>query len=294
MKNSCAVITISGKVFAGEREDESSSAICEMAEENGFEVKYKTVVPDDAEMIKAELIKCADELKINLVLTAGGTGFSPRDVTPEATLAVIERETVGIPEAMRVGSLRFTPRACLSRSVAGIRGRTLIINLPGSKKAATENLGAVISAVRHSMDMLASSGSEPEKPKKRTAPSTDAWLAEAKASPEASQCGMFLFHNGVVRASAKAKVRQGDESAMPVREMDFSYDEEKVNAAVENALKLPGIYYARVWLNSGRLNVGDDIMLVLIGGDIRPHVTDALGALVGEIKTNCVTEREIY
>ena len=294
MKNSCAVITISGKVFAGEREDESSPAICAIAEQNGFEVKYKTIVPDDTEMIKAELIKCVDELKINLVLTTGGTGFSPRDVTPEATLAVIERETVGIPEAMRTGSLRFTSRACLSRSVAGIRGRTLIINLPGSRKAAEENLSIVISAVQHSMDMLASSGSEAVKPGKKTAPSADAWLTEAKAAPEASQCGMFLFHNGVVRASAKAKVRQGDESAKPVKEMEFSYDEGKVNAAIENARKLPGIYYVRVWLNSGRLNVGDDIMLVLIGGDIRPHVTDALGILVGEIKTNCVTEREIY
>ena len=298
MKNSCAVITISDKGFAGEREDTSGPAICAIAEENGFEVKYKTIVPDDTEMIKAELIKCADELKTNLVLTTGGTGFSPRDVTPEATLAVIERETVGIPEAMRTGSLRFTPRACLSRSVAGIRGRTLIINLPGSRKAATENLSMVISAVQHSMDMIASNGSancaEAESAPKKTVPSADAWLAEAKASPEAAQCGMFLFHNGVVRASARAKVRQGDEMAMPVREMEFSYDEEKVNAAVENALKLPGIYYARVWLNSGRLNVGDDIMLVLVGGDIRPHVTDALGILVGEIKTNCVTEREIY
>ena len=298
MKNSCAVITISGKVFAGEREDESSPAICEIAEQNGFEVKYKSVVSDDAEMIKAELMKCADELKTNLVLTTGGTGFSPRDVTPEATLAVIERETAGIPEAMRTGSLRFTPRACLSRSVAGIRGRTLIINLPGSRKAATENLSMVISAVQHSMDMIASNGSancaEAESAPKKTVPSADAWLAEAKASPEAAQCGMFLFHNGVVRASARARVRQGDEDAKPVREMEFSYDAQKVNAAVENALKLPGIYYARVWLNSGRLNVGDDIMLVLIGGDIRPHVTDALGILVGEIKTNCVTEREIY
>jgi molybdopterin adenylyltransferase len=294
MKNSCAVITISGKVFAGEREDESSPAICEIAEENGFEVKYKTIVPDDTEMIKAELIKCADELKINLVLTTGGTGFSPQDVTPEATLAVIERETVGIPEAMRTGSLRFTSHACLSRGVAGIRGRTLIINLPGSRKAAEENLSIAISAVRHSMDMLASSGSEAKMAAKKTAPSADAWLYEAKASPEASQCGMFLFHNGVVRASAKARVRQGDERAMPVKEMEFSYDGDKVNAAIENARKLPGIYYVRVWLNSGRLNVGDDIMLVLIGGDIRPHVTDALGILVGEIKTNCVTEREIY
>ncbi len=298
MKYSCAVITVSDKGYAGEREDTSGPAVCAIAEENGFEVVYRSVVPDEVEMIKAELIKCADDLGINLVLTTGGTGFSPRDVTPDATLAVVERETGGIPEAMRTGSMKFTPRACLSRAAAGIRGRTLIINLPGSRKAAAENLNTVISAVQHGMKMIASEGSancaEADKPEKKTAPLADEWLREAKSDPKAAECGMFLFHNGVVRVSAKAKVRRGDESAMPVREMDFSYDGDKVNAAVENALKLPGIYYVRVWLNSGRLSVGDDIMLVLIGGDIRPHVVDAIGVLVGEIKENCVTEREIY
>ena len=159
MAYSAAVITVSDKGYAGQRVDTSGPAVRAIAEEYGFEVKYIGMVPDDMDMIKEELIKCSDELHISLVLTTGGTGFSPRDITPEATLAVIERETRGIPEAMRYESLKITPRGCLSRSVAGIRGRTLIINLPGSEKAAKENLLAVIGAVQHGMDMLASEGS---------------------------------------------------------------------------------------------------------------------------------------
>lgn len=127
----------------------------------------------------------------------------------------------------------------------------------------------------------------------RKMPSTDEWLNEAKQSPVANDCGMFLIHNGVVRKTAKAQVRDGKMSP-EVRGMRFSYDEEKVNAAKEAALKMDGIKYVRVWLNEGELNVGDDIMLVLIGGDTRPHVVDALQSLVGEIKNNCVTETEIY
>ena len=128
---------------------------------------------------------------------------------------------------------------------------------------------------------------------KKETPSMDQWLKEAKASENADRCGMFLFHNGVVRSTAKARVRNG-EIAKPVSGMLFSYDENRVNAAVENALTLPGIYYVRVWLNSGELTVGDDIMLVLLGGDIRPHVTDALNILVGELKDKCVSEKELY
>ena len=119
------------------------------------------------------------------------------------------------------------------------------------------------------------------------------WLEEAKADPSAEKCGMYLTHNGVVRATAKAQVREGVASES-VRGMVFSYDEEKVNAAIEEAYKLPGIYYVRVWLASGELSVGDDIMYVLIGGDIRPHVIDGLQFLVGKIKTECVTETEHY
>lgn len=127
-------------------------------------------------------------------------------------------------------------------------------------------------------------------------PSTDSWLNEAKQDPSASQCGMYLFHNGVVRETPKAKVREtGDASAeKTVEHLEFSYDKEKVDRAIEETLKMPGIYYVRVWLNEGVLQIGDDIMLVLIGGDIRPHVVDALQALVGEIKNYCVVEKEFY
>ena len=159
MSYTAAVITVSDKGYRGEREDTSGPAICALMEERGYKVAYKSIIPDEAEMIRNELIKCADELKISLVLTTGGTGFSPRDVTPEATLAVIERETRGIPELMRSESMKITPRGCLSRSTAGIRGGTLIINLPGSQKAALENLNAVIDPVGHGLDMLASTGS---------------------------------------------------------------------------------------------------------------------------------------
>jgi len=159
MSYTAAVITVSDKGYAGEREDTSGPAVAQLCENSGLSVVYKSIVPDDFEMIRAELIKCADELKLSLILTTGGTGFSPRDITPEASLSVIERETRGIPEAMRAESMRITPRGCLSRSAAGIRGRSLIINLPGSKKAALENLSAVIEPVQHGLDMLKSEGS---------------------------------------------------------------------------------------------------------------------------------------
>ena len=159
MKYTAAVITISDKGSRGERVDTSGPAVKAMLEEAGFEVVYTNIIPDDMEQIKAELIQCADEKRIALVMTTGGTGFSQRDITPEATLAVIERETRGIPEAMRWASLQITPRGCLSRSAAGIRGKTLIVNLPGSEKAAKENLSAVIEPIGHGMDMLFSDGS---------------------------------------------------------------------------------------------------------------------------------------
>ena len=159
MKYTAAVITVSDKGFRGERVDTSGPAVAAIAEAHSLSVVYRSIVPDEREDICRELCRCADEEKIALVLTTGGTGFSPRDITPEATKAVIERETPGIPEAMRAESLKITPRGCLSRSAAGIRGRTLIVNLPGSEKAAKENLLAVIDALTHGLDMLASSGS---------------------------------------------------------------------------------------------------------------------------------------
>ncbi len=124
-------------------------------------------------------------------------------------------------------------------------------------------------------------------------PSADAWLAEAKADAAAADCGMFLLHNGVVRRSAKAKVRGGDSAAADVRGMRFSYDREKTAAAITEAERMEGIRIVRVWMNEGELAVGDDIMYVLVGGDIRPHVVDALQALVGRLKSECVTELEL-
>ena len=159
MSYTAAVITVSDKGYRGEREDTSGPNLVRILEEKGFQVTYTAMVPDESEMIQEVLIKCADERNIALVLTTGGTGFSPRDITPEATLKVVERLTPGIPEAMRAESMKITPKGCLSRSAAGIRGRTLIINLPVSKKASAENILAVIDPVAHGLDMLYSEGS---------------------------------------------------------------------------------------------------------------------------------------
>jgi len=130
--------------------------------------------------------------------------------------------------------------------------------------------------------------------KKKTSPSMDAWMAEAKAHESAPKIGMYLTHNGIVRKSAKAKVRYREDNTRAVTGMLFSYDQEKVEAAISETYQLAGIYYVKAWLNEGTLQVGDDIMYVLIGGDIRPHVVDALQFLVGKLKNECVKETEIY
>ena len=128
---------------------------------------------------------------------------------------------------------------------------------------------------------------------KKESPSIDSWLKEAKAHESAPLCGMYLTHNGTVRQTAKAKVRYGEENTKEVTGMIFSYDEEKINAVIAETYKMPGIYYIRVWLNEGQLKTGDDIMYVLIGGDIRPRIVDALQYLVGRIKNECVVETEL-
>ena len=125
-------------------------------------------------------------------------------------------------------------------------------------------------------------------------PSVDAWLKEAKQHPDADKIGMILTHNGIVRATPKAMVRDGIKDGKTVAGMAFSYDGEKLQAAIHRTLAMPGIYCVRAWLGEGTLRVGDDLMLVLIGGDIRPHVVDALEYLVGTLKSECVTEEEIY
>jgi molybdenum cofactor synthesis domain-containing protein len=131
-----------------------------MLEGAGFSVREIVVVPDETGAIKKTLIEAADSRRVNLAVTAGGTGFSTRDVTPEATLAVCERLAPGIPEAMRSESLKITKRAMLTRAVAGIRGRTLIVNLPGSEKGATESLAAILPALGHGLDMLSETQNE--------------------------------------------------------------------------------------------------------------------------------------
>lgn len=128
--------------------------------------------------------------------------------------------------------------------------------------------------------------------KKCTPPSMDCWLEEAKHHESAPKVGMYLTHNGVVRQSARAKVRYGAADTKPVTGMYFAYDQEKVDAVIADTYKMEGIYYIKVWLNEGELSLGDDIMYVLVGGDIRPHVVEALQTLVGRIKSECVTETE--
>ncbi len=137
------------------------------------------------------------------------------------------------------------------------------------------------------------SESEKAMSEKKISPSMDAWLKEAKEHESASDIGMYLIHNGIVRKSAKAKVRFGKEDAEDVTGMLFSYDEKKVQEAIRQTYELEGIFYIRVWLNSGKLQVRDDIMYVMVGGDIRPHVIDALQFLVGKLKNECVEEKEI-
>ena len=129
---------------------------------------------------------------------------------------------------------------------------------------------------------------------KKMSPSMNAWMKEAKMHESADKIGMYLTHNGIVRKSAKAKVRLGEENTKNVTGMLFSYDQEKVDAAIKETYEMEGIYYVKAWLNEGELIVGDDIMYVLIGGDIRPRVIDALQFLVGKLKNECVEEKEIY
>lgn len=152
-----AIITISDRASTGVYEDKTGPALVEMLNEAGYEVREVLLIPDEKDQIEAAFIRLAEE-KIALILSAGGTGFSPRDVTPEATLAICERMVPGIPEAMRAASLRITPRAILSRAQAGIRNRSLIINLPGSPKGAKENLEAVLPSLAHGLAILQGEG----------------------------------------------------------------------------------------------------------------------------------------
>ena len=147
------VITVSDRSFRGERADEGGPLVRKLLTDAGYDVDGVVVVPDEQGLIQDVLIAAADA-DVALIVTTGGTGFSPRDVTPEATIAVCQRLTPGIPEAMRAASMAITPRAMLSRAAAGIRDGSLIVNLPGSPKGAKENLEAVLPALSHGLEML--------------------------------------------------------------------------------------------------------------------------------------------
>ncbi|MGE5462394.1 MAG: MogA/MoaB family molybdenum cofactor biosynthesis protein [Syntrophothermus sp.] len=148
------ILTVSDRSSRGEREDASSPALARLVEGQGWTVTRQTILPDDQAAIRELLIAWADGGELDVVLTTGGTGFAPRDVTPEATRAVIDREAPGLAEAMRAASLKITPHAMLSRIVTGIRKRTLIVNLPGSPKGAAENLQVVIPVLPHAIQLL--------------------------------------------------------------------------------------------------------------------------------------------
>lgn len=153
-----AIVTISDSGARGERIDVSGDTILKLMQDAGHELVERRIIPDEMEAIKETLIELSQ--RVSLVLTTGGTGFSRRDITPEATLAVVERLAPGIPEAMRAFSLTITKRAMLSRAVAGIRGQCLIVNLPGSPKAVQESLEYILSPIEHGLDILLGTDSE--------------------------------------------------------------------------------------------------------------------------------------
>jgi molybdopterin adenylyltransferase len=153
------ILTISDRSSRGERADTSGPMLEQMVREQGWQVVQSDILPDELMILRDRLATWADSEELDVILTTGGTGFSPRDITPEATLAVIDRAAPGMAEAMRAASLQVTPHAMLSRATAGMRGRTLIINLPGSPKAARENLEVVIPVLPHAVALL---GEDPE------------------------------------------------------------------------------------------------------------------------------------
>lgn len=149
-----AVLTISDKCSGGKREDKSGKIIQDLVKNLPGEVVKYEIIPDEPAVIKEKLVCYCDKLKVDLVLTDGGTGFTARDFTPEATKEVIEKEVPGIPEAMRTLCLKLTKRAMLSRGISGIRGKTLIVNLPGSSRGAKESLEAILEGLPHGLDMV--------------------------------------------------------------------------------------------------------------------------------------------
>ncbi len=149
-----AILTVSDRSWRGERPDDSGPRLVEVVRQQGWSLVHQTILPDEREALQKILAEWCDRDEVDVILTTGGTGFAPRDVTPEATRAVIEREAPGLAEAMRAASQAKSPHAMLSRALAGMRGRTIIINLPGSPKAAVENLGVVLPVLEHAVQLL--------------------------------------------------------------------------------------------------------------------------------------------
>ncbi len=154
------IITVSDKGSQGKREDLSGPAIAEMLAGAAIEIKHSLIIPDEKDQIKKAIMNLSDVKKMDLILTTGGTGVSPRDITPDATLEVIDKQIPGMAEAMRQKSMLITPHAMISRAVAGIRGKSLIINLPGSPKGAKENLSVVLPALKHAIEKIKGDASE--------------------------------------------------------------------------------------------------------------------------------------
>lgn len=159
-KIKCAIITLSDKGSRGEREDRSGSLLKELVEKDITVVEYYEIIPDEKELIIQQLLRFCEKDKVDLILTTGGTGVSPRDVTPDATKVIIEKEIPGFGELMRIESLKKTPHAILSRATAGVRGETLIINLPGSPKAVKECFNAIKGAIPHAIEKIKGSDTE--------------------------------------------------------------------------------------------------------------------------------------
>lgn len=151
---SAGIITVSDKGSQGKREDKSGPVIAELLAGAAVSVKKTMIIPDEVDQIAQAIVQLADVEKLDLILTTGGTGVSPRDLTPDATLKVLDKEIPGMAEAMRASSMKVTPHAMISRAVAGIRGRSLIINLPGSPRGAKENLSVVMPALTHTMEKI--------------------------------------------------------------------------------------------------------------------------------------------
>jgi len=250
---SAAVLTISDKTSRGERVDTSGPAIVEMLRADGWSIVHATVVSDDIPLIKRQLLQYADEMRVPLVITTGGTGFTKRDNTPEATSAVIERPTPGFSETMRAESFKLTPNGILSRGVSGIRGDTLFINLPGSKKAAVECLGFILPSLKHAFKMLAADSVEHTE--STTATVLAVCLSEKTGEQKTPQESIELRENHGVVGDAHAGEWHRQVSLLSKSSVD------KLQATVDIELT-PGIFAENILID------GIEVMTLPIGTKI--------------------------